>query len=99
MAAADKASLRARVAELHAETLALRAILFELMVGLRTSGAVDRLYLESAFDNAASSYKALGITMSEQAGPQQMAGAVRVIEQLRDQFVASKSRPEQHAES
>jgi hypothetical protein len=97
--AANMASLRTQVAELHAETLALRAILFELMVGLRTSGAVDRLYLESAFDNAAGGYKALGITMNEQAEPQQMAGAVRIIEQLRDQFVASKLGRDQRADS
>jgi hypothetical protein len=86
----DIAFLKAENIRLHAETLAIQAILFELMVGLRTSGAVDRLYLESAFDNAANGCEALAIMLGKRAASEHTVGALRIVEQLRDQFVAAK---------
>jgi hypothetical protein len=86
----DIAFLKAENIKLHTETLAIQAILFELMVGLRTSGTVDRLFLESAFDNAANGCEALAIFLGRRAASEQTVGALRIIEQFRDQFVAAK---------
>jgi hypothetical protein len=86
----DVAFLKAENIRLHAETLAIQSLLFELMVALRTSGTLDRLFLESAFDNAANGCEAIAIFLERRAASEHTVGALRIIEQLRDQFVVAK---------
>jgi hypothetical protein len=86
----DIAFLKTENIRLHAETLALQVLLFELMASLRASKAVATHYLERAFDHAADACEANSIRWGKRAAPEQTAGALRIVEQLRDQFMATK---------
>jgi hypothetical protein len=86
----DIAFLKAENIRLHAETLALQVLLFELMVSLRASKVVDTHYLERALDQAADACEANAIRWGKRPVPEQTSEALRIVEQLRNQFMATK---------
>jgi hypothetical protein len=82
--------LKREIISLHAETLALQTLLFELMISIRASGAIDSHFLERSFDHAADSCEAIAIRAGKTADPGHTVGALRIVEQLRNQFMAAE---------
>jgi len=77
--------LRHEITSLAAETLALQFLFVNLMAGLRSHGISPDL-LEKVFSFAADSAEDFAIHIGKKASPAHTVEAVRIIEQLRDQF-------------
>ena len=81
--------LKTENVKLHAETLALQTLLFSALTALVAGGNVPRVVIEKAFDCSEDFLTGLAVKEGKTARPEHTLGALRIIEQLREQFLAA----------
>ncbi len=81
--------LKAQNERLQAEALALQAILSQLMLALRRAETLTRFELTKVFDHAAKVCADAAGGRGRKTAPAQ-AGAVRIVESLRNQFTSAE---------
>ena len=82
------ALLKIENVRLQAETVALQAMLFELIVALNANHVVARDVLHRVFDHAADACELLAIRFGNPSALEHMVEAVEIVEECRRQFVA-----------
>jgi hypothetical protein len=81
------AALEQENISLHAETLALQVVLFNLLVGLRAEPSLSAEFGERVLNNAADDLTAFALRMGKAAAAGHTSGALQIVEQLREQFL------------
>ena len=81
--------LKTENAAVHAETLALQWLLASFMTSLVRGGSVPRSVVEEAFDCSEDVLTELAMIFGDKAHPEHTLGALRIVEQLRQQVFAA----------
>ena len=81
------------IAALGAETLALQAILTNVLLQLGKEDVILALAIRRGFDDAANEIEDLAIRLGKAARPDHVVKAVRIIEELRAASVSDRDKP------
>lgn len=91
-------ALRAELAALAAENIATQALLFVLLTELRDQRVMRREVLLDAFEQAVLLLETAAIRVGQPQAPTHVPRAMQIVEQLREQFLASEQPPDDAVE-
>ena len=84
----DPDAVKREIERLSGENIALQTLLFSLMHALVSNGGLPNSDAERVFDAASSFLEGQAIRLGRKASPEQTLTALRVVEQLRREFLA-----------